>query len=193
MAINPDNKFYPFSKNNFNDIVTLLIAKGTRKKINAGEVILREGAPCDFFYYIEYGCFRAYRYVNSEEVNIGFSFKGDLDTCPFSFFNDLPSLDIIEALTNSSVIKVQKSDLIDLERMNPLVSNFVKFMLSGYVETLVNRSLEFKTLNAEEIYLKMLNQQPQELSKIPLKHLASYIGITPESLSRIRKKHSKLT
>lgn len=193
MPINPDNKFYPFSKNNYNDIVTLLIKQGTRKKIYAGEVILKEGAPCDFFFYVEYGCFRAYRYANETEVNIGFSFKGDLDTCPYSFINDLPGIDIIEAVTSSSVIVIKKSHLTELEKVNPVAKQFVYFMLSSYIETLINRALEYKTLNAEEIYLKMLNQQPQELSKVPLRHLASYIGITPERLSRIRKKHSKLT
>lgn len=188
MTINPDNKFYPFSNQNYNDIVTLLKSKGIRKKVNPGEAILTKGAPCNFFFYIEYGCFRAYRYVDEKEVNTGFSFKGDLDTCPYSFINDLPSLDIIEALTYSSIIVIGKSHLSELEKSNHLVPKFVKFMLSSYIETLINRTIELKALNAEEIYLKMMKRQPQELSNVPLKHLASYLGITPERLSRIRKK-----
>lgn len=192
MTINPDNKFYPFSDQNYNEIVTLLKAKGTRKQVSPGEAILTEGAQCNFFFYIESGCFRAYRYVNEKEVNIGFSFKGDLDTCPYSFINDTPSLDIIEALTSSSVIVIQKYHLTELQSSNPLASKFINFMLSSYIETLISRALEFKTLNAEEIYLKMLKRQPKELSNVPLKQLASYIGITPERLSRIRKKHAKL-
>lgn len=191
MTINPDNKFYPFYKGTYNEIVTLLNAKGIRKKVNAGEAILKENGPCDFFFYVEFGCFRAYRYVEEREVNIGFSFKGDLDTCPYSFINDLPSLDIIEALTYSSVLVINKSHLSELEKCNPLVTKFVNYMLSSYIETLINRTLEFKALNAEEIYLKTLERQPQELSNVPLKHLASYLGITPERLSRIRKKHEK--
>ncbi len=192
MTINPNNKFYPFSNQNYNDIVTLLNAKGNRRKVNPGEAIINEGELCNFFFYIEYGCFRAYRYIDEEEVTIGFSFKGDLDTCPYSFINDLPSIDVIEALTYSSVLVIRKSYLSELEKVNPLVTKFVNFMLSSYIETLICRALEFKTLNAEEIYLKMLRLQPQELANIPLKHLASYLGITPERLSRIRRKHPKL-
>lgn len=187
MTINPDNQFYLFSNRDYNDIVTILKAKGKRKKLSKGEIIIQEGAPCDFFFYIEYGCFRAFRYLDEKEVNIGFSFKGDLDTCPYAFINDLPSFDIIEALTESSVIVIYKTDLSELENRNPLVKNFVNYMLSSYIETLINRALEFKALTAEEIYLKMLKRQPLELSNIPLKHLASYLGITPERLSRIRK------
>ena len=82
MTINPDNRFYPFSEKNFADIVALLIAKGKRKKVKAGETILFEGSTCDFFFYVEYGCFRACRHIEEKTVNIGFSFKGDLDTCP---------------------------------------------------------------------------------------------------------------
>jgi len=193
MTINPDNQFYPFSNRAYNDIVSSLKAKGKRRKLCKGEIIIQEGVACDFFFYIEYGCFRAFRYINEKEVNIGFSFKGDLDTCPYSFMNDLPCLDIIEALTESSVIIINKTDLLELENRSPLVKNFLNFMLSSYIETLVNRALEFKSLTAEEIYLRMLRRQPEELSNIPLKHLASYLGITPERLSRIRKKHENLT
>ncbi len=187
MAINPNNKFYPLERYNYNNVVKLLVEKGTRKKINKGEVILNEGLVCDFFFYIEYGCFRAYRDINEKEVTIGFSFKGDLDTCPFSFINNLPSLDIIEALTDCSVIVVKKSQLIELEKYNPLVKSFVNYMLSTYIETLINRTLDYKSLDAAEHYKKLLKLQPHELSKVPLKHLASYLGITPERLSRIRK------
>lgn len=193
MTINPDNKFYPFLKKNFNEIVTFLVANGKKKQVKAGEVILKEGSECDFFFYIDYGCFRAYRYIGDKEVNIGFSFKGDLDTCPYSFINDLPSLDIIEALSDSSVVVITKSQLVEFERNNPLIRNFVYYMLSSYIETLINRAFDFKTLTAEEIYNGMLTRQPQELSKVPLKHLASFLGITPERLSRIRKKQAKLT
>lgn len=193
MSINPNNNFYPFINNAYNDIVTILVAKGKKKKIGAGEIILMEGSKCDFFYYIEYGCFRAYRCLDEKEVNIGFSFAGDLDTCPYSFINDLPSLDTIEALTDSSVVVIQKSDLIELEKINPAVRKFVNYMLSSYIETLIKRAFDFKILTAEEIYHKMLLQQPKELSHIPLKHLASFIGITPERLSRIRKNRLKLT
>ncbi|MBC7124498.1 MAG: Crp/Fnr family transcriptional regulator, partial [Bacteroidales bacterium] len=106
---------------------------------------------------------------------------------------DLPSRDVIEALTDSSVIVIHKTVLSELRKKNPVVENFVNFMLSSYIETLVNRALEFKTLTAEEIYLRLLKRQPKELSNVPLKHLASYLGISPERLSRIRKKHENLT
>jgi CRP/FNR family transcriptional regulator, anaerobic regulatory protein len=193
MSINPNNGFTPFSKTKYNEVVDKLKKEGKRKRIKAGEVILSEGMNCDFFFYVESGCFRAFRYLNEKEINIGFSFRGDLDTCPYSFINDLPSLDTIEALTESTVIIISKSQLHDLEKMNSEIKRFQYFMLSSYIETLVIRSIEFKALNADEIYRNLVERQSREILHIPLKHLASYLGITPERLSRIRKKHPSLT
>ncbi len=187
MTINPDNKFYPFGIHKFDQIVNALKAKGVRKTVHTGDLILEEGANANFFFYIDSGCFRAYRFIGSKEVTVGFSFKGDLDTCPYSFINDTPSLDNIEALTPGSIIIIHKPQLLEMEKEHPEVKQFVHFMLTTYIETLINRSLEQRTLTSGEMYLKLQERQPLELSKVPLKHLASYLGITPERLSRIRK------
>lgn len=190
MTINPDNQFYLHNPQLYSEIVNKLILRGKRINIKAKEHILFEGEECDFFFYIEEGCFRGYRTLGDQEITLGFSFKGDLDTCPFSFFNDVPSLDSIEAITDCTILKIHKCELEILKEKNSEVINFIQYMLSSYVETILNRIIEFKTFTAEENYKKLLVKQPLHISHIPLKYLSSYLGITPERLSRIRNKHN---
>lgn len=188
MTINPDNKFNLHNPQLYSEIVNKLVSRGKKINIPAKEHILFEGELCDFFFYIEEGCFRAYRTLEDQEVIIGFSFKGDLDTCPYSFFNNIPSLDSIEALTDCRIIKIHKRELEKLKDDDPKTIDFIQYMLSFYVETILKRIIEFKTFTAEENYKNLLKRQPLQVSHIPLKYLSSYLGITPERLSRIRRK-----
>lgn len=192
MTINPNNNFFNYSITQYSDIVNELKQKGTRKKIHAKETVLKEGEPCDFFFYVIDGCFRAYRYVGENEVTIGFSFKGDLDTCPYAFINNIPSPEVIEALTDSTIIVIKKKELINFVKDDPRTGLFINYMLSNYIETIINRIIDYKTFTAEDNYYRMLSKQPVELNKVPLKYLSAYLGITPERLSRIRKKLQRI-
>lgn len=180
------------SKPEYKILIENFIKVGKVKKIAKGDFVLKEGDKCDYLFFILEGSFRAYRCVNDKDVTIGFSFQGDIDTCPFSFFNNLPSTDIIEALTESKIILISKVNLDLILKNNPDLIILTHAMLSNYIEILLNRIIYFKIENAEENYLHLLQQQPAEISKIPLQYIASYLGISKERLSRIRKK-MKLT
>ncbi len=105
MTINPNNKF---NENHvtLNELIQVLKQLGTTTHIEKGKCILTVGEKVDIVFFVEKGCFRTFRYIDDEEVTIGFSFQGDLDTCPFAYINQLKSSDCIEALTDSKVIKV---------------------------------------------------------------------------------------
>ena len=167
----------------------LMVNAGKRERVNKGALILIEGQACDFLFFVVSGAFRAFRWVEDTEVTIGFSFSGDFDTCPYAFFNNQLSTDIIEALTDAVIIRVKKSDIENLAREKPELKDFLTHLLSHYVEILVSRSIEYRILTAEKIYQNLLSRQPDEVAKIPLQHIASYLGISKERLSRIRKKH----
>lgn len=167
----------------------LILSAGKWESVSKGDLILTEGQTCDFLFFIESGAFRAFRWIDDEEVTIGFTFSGDVDTCPYAFFNDVPSYDIIEAISDGVIIRVKKSDIDKLIIQNPEFKDFYALLLSHYVEVLINRSIEHRTLTAEEIYNNLLSRQPDEVAKIPLQYIASYLGISKERLSRIRKKH----
>jgi len=193
MFINPNNKFYSGGNVNFQSLVNKLVELGMRIEIKAGENLITEGYNCDFFFYIESGKFRTFRFLEDKEITIGFTFNGDLDTCPYSYYNNQPSKDTIQALSDGVVIKIYRDQLEQVANNEHVLYEFINFMQSSYIETLIQRFIEFKADTAETRYLNMLKKQPNELHGIPLQYLASYLGISKERLSRIRKKHSKLT
>lgn len=187
MYINPNNAVIQDPRSAA--ALNLLLGMGKRERIDKGDLILREGQHCDFLIYIISGAFRAFRWVEDKEVTIGFTFSGDIDTCPYAFVNNLPGTDTIEALTDSVVIRIKKSDIDNLTLTKPELKEFICYLLSHYVEILVKRIIEHRLLTAEELYGKLLARQPREVAIIPLQYIASYLGISKERLSRIRKKH----
>ncbi len=186
MTINPNNKLTE-SENNFSELIQNLKELGRTASIEKGKAIITEGQKVDFVFLVEKGCFRAFRWVDNEEVTIGFSFHGDMDTCPYAFINQTPSTDTIEALTDSKVIKIYRGDIDELQRKNPELGKFTQSLLSHYIEILIQRNIDLRIKSAEELYKELHKRQPHEVAQIPLMYIASYLGITKERLSRIRK------
>lgn len=193
MYINPKNQLDITTDSATQKLLELLIASGTEYTLLPGETIIREGQLCDFFFIVISGSFRAYRYSNDKEVTIGFTFKGDVDTAPHSFINNIHSTETIEAITKSTLIKVHRSTLEALTLQHPSMKDFIQGLLAHYIEVLVRRIIELKTCTAEQSYYKLYDRQPEEVGRIPLKHIASYLGISQERLSRIRAKSTELT
>jgi CRP-like cAMP-binding protein len=188
MTINPNNNVNSPESSDFTSLLEFLKQIGKPMTVRKGESILSEGDKVDCVFFIESGCFRTYRWVADNEVTIGFSFAGDIDTCPFSFINDTLSLDSIVALSDSRIIRIYRSDINILTAKNPQFHTYIHILLSHYIEVLIQRNIDLRTKNAEVLYRNLLDRQPREVSSIPLMYIASYLGISKERLSRIRKK-----
>ncbi len=188
MYINPENKLDSVADKSVEKIISMLMDHGTEVHLKPGEAILKEGQLCDFFFIVLGGCFRAYRFVNDRETIIGFSFKGDIDTAPFAFISHIHSTETIEAVTESVAVKVYRSTLESLKAEHPALQHFTENLLAHYIEVLVKRHIEFKTYTAEQLYHTLYKRQPEAVKQIPLKYIASYLGISQERLSRIRAK-----
>ena len=188
-----DNPSMSGSADRLREIVTLLKSVGKRVQCEAGHNILCEGGDCDFFFYVVSGTFRAFRWMNDKEVTTGFIFPGELVMCPFFLIDYEARNDIIEALSNGEIIKVFRKDFEEINRNEPDYGDFVNYMLSNYIEGLLKKLAEFKAHTAEKIYLDLIHDHSAEITVIPLKYIASYLGVSQERLSRIRKKYPHLT
>lgn len=193
MYINPNNHLHSPSDSSIRRIINLLLQQGQEVVIDAGEAIIKQGQPCDFFFIVLSGCFRAYRFINDKEVITGFSFEGDIDTAPHAFITKKHSTEIIEAVTKSKVVKIYRSTMEVLKAQQPEMADFTEIMLASYIEVLIQRYMEFKTYTAEQAYHILHERQPEQVKLIPLKYIASYLGISQERLSRIRNKSLQLT
>ncbi|AWH86141.1 hypothetical protein HYN59_13935 [Flavobacterium album] len=188
MYINPKNQFDKAADGATEKLIRLLAENGTETKVKTGQPAIKEGQRCDFFFIVISGSFRAYRLLNDKEMIIGFSFAGDIDTAPYAFITNSYSTETIEAIVDSTIIKVHRNTLESLKELYPEMKNFTENLLAHYIEVLVKRHIEFKTYTAEQLYHSLYQRQPDEVKLIPLKYIASYLGISQERLSRIRAK-----
>jgi len=144
------------------------------------------GHTCKTIYFINKGIARIYYYKDGNDITESFSFENNIIARVESLFSGEPSRKAIQALEDSELIAIDATKLFKLyDRFPDIERLFRKIVEAGYVET-VNRieSIQFHT--AEERYSDLLEKGKNIIQRIPLKYIASYLGITPVSLSRIR-------
>jgi CRP/FNR family transcriptional regulator, anaerobic regulatory protein len=165
-----------------------LLPFGKQRNVIKGTLIVEKGEVCSKIFLIQDGIFRTYRETNEIEYTTGFSFKGDFDTSPFSFYYNLPATETIEALTDATILAFERENFWEATKNDALLQNGVYLLLAGYIEILENRLHQNRSMTCEERYLHLIETQPEEIKKISLGFIASFLGITKERLSRIRKK-----
>lgn len=144
------------------------------------------GHTCKTIYFIKHGAARIYYYKNGNDITECFVFENKIIARVESLFTGKPSQKAIEIIENAELIAINATQLFKLYDTFPDIERlFRKIFEAAYVDT-VNRveSIQFHT--AEERYRALLNETPNILQRVPLKHIASYLGITQVSLSRIR-------
>lgn len=162
----------------------------TLKRISKGSYFIKEGQVCDFIGFINAGLFRMYYILDGKEINLHFFLENEFVVVYNSFLTNIPSRFYIEALEDSEVVVFNK---IHVEKNYKRYHNWESFgrKIAEYVYLIVeSRSHSFLFMNAEERYLQLLETRPQIFQRVQLYHIASFLGIERESLSRLRKKLS---
>lgn len=155
------------------------------KHFNKGEVLLREGQVCKEFYYIISGCVRSFSLEEGREVNIRFFFEDEFASDFKSLRYEKPSQFFMVAMEDVKVYFTTKNEAL------PVLKNSVRFLFRFFQDQYfreTEHSNTFKLLSPEERYVYLLEHKPQYLQRIPLVHLATYLGMSRETLTRIRKK-----
>lgn len=154
-------------------------------KVSKNELLQPFGHTCKTIYYIKSGIARIFYYKDGVDITEYFAFENNIVARVESLFTGRPSKKAIQILEESQIVAIHVPGLFRLYDRFPQIERLFRLIFeAGYVET-VNRmeSLQFHT--AEERYLDLL-KKPNIIQRIPLKHIASYLGITQVSLSRIR-------
>lgn len=165
---------------------------GKEKNIKKGETIIRHSSHPSFFFYIVNGAFKTTIIRNEKAYILGFTFQGDVDCCPTSLLKGIVNNFAIEAIFDSKILVCELSDFQNActpDKFTSITNN----IMANYISILEDRVIEAISLTAEQRYLILLKKQPALIEKIPLLHIAAYLGITQERLSRIRKKLAPLT
>ena len=161
-----------------------------RKTYEKDDHILRVGQTEKYLYFIEKGIVRSYLERRESEVTVEFSFQETIFSSYASFLTQTPSLVDVQAITDLVIWRVGYADLQKIyadSNIGNLIGRVASELL--FIEK-SNRELALLCKTAEERYLDLINEHPELIQNIPLKYIASYIGITPQALSRIRKRIS---
>jgi CRP-like cAMP-binding protein len=162
------------------------------KPVPQKTLIQQSGKPCTYISYVNTGALRAYfTDADDKESTIMFAVSDWWITDMYSFTNEKPAMINIEALEDSEITQLSKSNLDVLFEHVPVFERLFRIMMQkAYIREQL-RVLQNLSLTAEERYENFLSQYPQIAARVTQKQIASYLGITPEFLSAIRKNRSQ--
>jgi CRP-like cAMP-binding protein len=148
--------------------------------------ILREHAVADYIYFLNKGMARIFYYKNGKEITEWIAPEGTMCLSLTSFFNRTPSKLVIHTIGPAHVYGVHHNDLEALAASHHEIETLYRKMLAASLILSQQRmeSIQFET--AEQRYKKLIKQNPDFLLKVPLSYIASFLGVTLETLSRIR-------
>ncbi len=155
--------------------------------IEKNQIILKEGEVCKHLYFLETGLLRYFLNKDGNEVTKFFTTAPYCFTSQASFNQEKPTTENIQAIEKAIVWQItlqQSNALFELKSWTNFARKIIQ-EVQYFTEEILE---EMQTETAEFRYKKMLKNDPQLANRIPLKYLASYFGIAPQSLSRIRKK-----
>lgn len=158
-----------------------------RREMKRGTLLLEEGKTCKHLYYLEKGLLRFFVWKDGLDITKYFTDVPYVFTSQKSFNQQAPAQESIETLEDSIIWQMSYEDAHRLLELKSW-STFIRLLVQE-VQTYTEEILEaLQTQTAEQRYKMLLHQDADLIQRVPLKHLASYLGIAPQSLSRIRKK-----
>lgn len=174
-----------FSKGLKKHLFTIL-EKITVKK---GTLLLRENKICDRAYFLAEGLARGYYNIRGKELTSWFVSEGDILTSLSSFIKQERGKENIEVLENSTLYSVSYDEWENIFQKYPEFNLFGRLLMQRYYINLEKHALSLQFDTAKERYEKFIEKQGHIQLRVPLQHLASYLGISKETLSRIRARN----
>lgn len=175
-------QIHPISK----EAQTALLAISTEKTISKNFELQSIGHTCKTIYFVVKGALRIYYLKDGIDITESFEFENTVVARVESLFSGQPSRKAIQSLEETTLIAIPSKQLFELYDDYPELERlFRKIFEQAHVKT-INRLESIQFHSAEERYQNLLKEEPQLVQRIPLKFIASYLGITPVSLSRIR-------
>ena len=171
-------------KNNLESLVSQCKTKYVKK----GEYLLKEGEKCKYSFFVEHGLLRQFALDDKGKEHIlQFAPENWIVTDRESVYFDQPSAYYIQALENTNTILFEESLILHLSKQDPSFLEFNNKLLHNHIRQLQRRITLLISATAEERYLDFVRLYPDLLLRVPQWQIASYLGITAESLSRVRK------
>lgn len=162
----------------------------TIQYLKKGEFLTRQGETSRTVSFINKGLVRIFYVADGKEISTGFVPENEYISCYASFLTQTPSIENIDAIEETELVNLSYDDIQFLYNQKPVFERFgrkIAEMLFIMISSQITRQL---ALSPEERYQSIVDNQPYVIQRVPQYMIASFIGITPEHLSRIRKKMS---
>ena len=161
-------------------------SNATQKVFSKGDYLLTHGKVENHIYLIVSGAVRAIAYINEEEQTIRLGYKGSIMTSVTSFYTSQPSEFSIEAIRKTVVKIIPKHVFLEFVQKNTHHLEVYNKLLTELVLSQMEREIDLLTVAPHERLMRVLTRSPQLFQEVPMKYIASYLRMKPETLSRIR-------
>jgi CRP-like cAMP-binding protein len=162
----------------------------TQRRLRRGDFLCALGKTEQHVWFVAEGVLRLYYPVEEEEVCVGFAYENNVLSSFPSYIRQQPSTFSIQALTDCTVLGISRSDFQQARERWPGVALFWGDLLAFALVGTIEREIEIATTTPEARYHNLLARAPHLFQLVPLKYIASYLRIKPETLSRVRAEAS---
>ena len=184
LLFNHINTFHPLSQPSV-DALTGCFEKIILPK---NERLITEGTTCRHMYFLQQGALRGYYNVDGKEVTHWFAFESDFVTSFHSFITHRPAVENIQLIEGCILWSLSREKLTALFSTHHEIERLVRIIYETYYIRLEERYVNAHFKTASERYYDLLIRAPHMIERVPLGAIASYLGISQETLSRIRSK-----
>lgn len=151
-------------------------------------IIEEEGKVPQYLYFVISGFIRLFYYnEKGDEITTHINCPPGFITSYTNFINQTKSNENLDCITDCELLRITKTDLELLTSESPAFKDFSILVFQQSIAYNENRTKELATLTAEQRYLKIMSEHPEILQNVPMQYIASFLGMNPKSLSRIRK------
>lgn len=177
-----NSRFPEMSQEGRRQIETMLI----REEFPKGTIALKEGEIADEIVFIGKGMIRQFYYKNGKDVTEHFSYEGCITMCIESFLRQVPTKLMVETVEPTILYKFPRERLFQLAKENWEINTFYRKILEYSLIVSQYKADSWRFESARERYNLLLEHHPEIIKRAPLAHIASYLLMTPETLSRVR-------
>lgn len=158
------------------------------KKVEKGKILLQLGEVCQYTYFVTNGCLRSYVIDDKGKEHIlQFAIENWWISEQISFINHEPSMYFIDAVEDTEFIQTDENGWNEFHKVVPSAIDMNRKLQLNSLRSFQKRLVSHLSASGEQRYLSFIKTYPPLALRLPQKMIASYLGVTPESLSRIRK------
>jgi len=187
-----NNLLYSFIKAKIDDLeehelLDFIDLWNIRRDLQRNEILKPIGSLETNLYFVENGAVKICYKLGEQEIIAEFGFKNKCIFDLVSFFSERPSHFYIQALKSTKLIGISKADFYSALCYSKGLNNFWKKNMEKLMFNFINREIEILAKSPEDRYKRLQHRNPELFQNIPNKYIASYLGMSPETLSRLKK------